>query len=228
MSPETSLTKRDHALLIGDGFMLTAATMAMAIGITLGLYVAAGSPGDTVYWALLNVTLMAAGGIAGVIAAWMLHGRRITGAASVGGLLGVVASSVVMPAFVFVAYLLGLLASIFTAWEFAGPLAAAVVFGAAAVALMVWLLVDAMRDLAPSRRTHFRLDLARIGAALALVVLAVIVIVMAMQPDGAETAEAIIFALIAGVGGALMVAGADAATLYAQRQKDAQTPAAPA
>jgi len=222
MSSEVLLAKRDHALLIGDGLIFTTATSAAAIGISLGLWALAGSPSSNVFWALTNVVLMFGGGIAGVLAAWFLHGRRITGAAALGAAAGVVVGQLMIPLIAGLSFLMEFPMKLFTAWEFAGPVAMLSIVSVAFLALFVWLLIDAGRDLAPSRRGHVRLDVARIAAAIVFAAYSGVVLALAMAQPGGEMGEAIIFALAAGVVGGAMVAGADAATVFIERQKGAK------
>lgn len=54
--------------------------------------------------------------------------------------------------------------------ELAGLIAIVVIVGTAFVALMVWLVADGVRDLAPSRRVHPRLDVVRFVSAAVFVV----------------------------------------------------------
>jgi len=218
MSAQTPVSKREHALLIGDGLLLTATTSGIALGLLLTVFEGVGAPGPSLAWEIANMVLLAAGAIAGVVGTWWLHGRRITGTAVLGGLVGGALSGVFMPVIVLLAWVLGFVAAPFTTSEFAGPLAAAGLFGCAFLALTAWLLADAARDLSPTRRAHARLDYIRIGAAVALLLSAALVVVLALRPGQGETMEAIAFALIAGVGGALIVAGADAATELAARR----------
>jgi hypothetical protein len=217
MSSEVSLTKRDRALLIGDGFALTATTFAASIAVGLGLWVLLGSPGSSAFFALTNVVLMFAGGAGGIVATWLLHGRRITAAAVIGAIAGAAAGGLAVPLVAALSYLVGLPLSLMTTWEFAGPVATLGIVSLAFVALFVWLVVDAVRDLGPARREHVRLDIARIVAAVLFAIYVGVVLVQAFAQPGAEMGEAIIFALAAGPSGAMAVAGADFATGLARR-----------
>lgn len=219
MSTQPPVSKREHALLIGDGLLLTAATSGIALGLLLTMFTGAGSPGPGLFWELANMVLLAAGTVAGIVGTWWLHGRRITGAAVLGGVVGGTTGGLFLPLIALVAWALGLVTGLFTTWEFAGPVAAAGLFVCAFLALAAWLVADAVRDLSATRREHVRLDVIRIGALIALLLSTALVIVLAMRPGQGEMAEAILFALIAGVSGALVIAGADVGTELAARSR---------
>jgi hypothetical protein len=66
MSSETAFTKRDHALLIGDGWLLTAGTMSVAMALTFGFMAIPGvEKGPTILSALVSNVLLLAGVVAG-------------------------------------------------------------------------------------------------------------------------------------------------------------------
>jgi hypothetical protein len=224
MSTEASLTKRGLALLIGDGYMFTAAAFAVALGLVVGLFALMGSPGSSTFFALTNAVVMFAGGVFGIVVTWLLHDHRITWVAVAGGIAGSAAISVVIPLVAATSFLIGLPLGLFTTWEFAGPVALLVILCAGSVALIAWLLVDATRDLARSRREHVRLDLARIAAGAVLVILAAVTAIETARLGG-ETGEAVIFAMAAGAAGALAMAGAAVATRLAARQRGTRAPA---
>ncbi|HZL80805.1 MAG TPA: hypothetical protein VFC06_02510 [Demequina sp.] len=85
------------------------------------------------------------------------------------------------------------------------------------VALVGWLVADAVRDLAPSRRAHTRLDVVRVVSASTLVVFAIGVALWHARHPGDESGEAIIFAMASGVSGAMIATGAQVATGLAER-----------
>ena len=101
----------------------------------------------------------------------------------------------------------------------AGPIAMLVVVSAAFVALVLWLVADAIRDLAPDRRAHPQIDILRLVSTAILVPLCVGVAVWTANHPGDESGEALIFALVAGIGGALAVLGAEALTTLWSRGK---------
>lgn len=215
---ETTLSKRDHALLIGDGFLITAAVASVGIGISFGLSELQSVLGDIAI-AVGSGLLMWASGVAGVVVAWLLHGRRIDGPVVIGGLAGAVAGGFAVPALAAVSYLLGLPLGLVTDSEFAGPLALLVLIAIAVAVLVAWLVADAVRDLAGARRAHVRLDVARIAAATALLVLVAVSVYLVFAQPAPEQGEAPIFALAAGLVGAGVVAGADLATVVIERQR---------
>jgi len=99
--------------------------------------------------------------------------------------------------------------------EFGGLIAVLVLVGAAFVALLVWLVADGLRDLPLSRRVHLRLDVVRFISVAVLVIFAIGVALWTARHPGDESCEAIIFAVMAGVGAAMIVPGAEAATSLA-------------
>ena len=84
--------------------------------------------------------------------------------------------------------------------EFGGLIAVLVLVGAAFVALLVWLVADGVHDLPLSRRVHLRLDVVRFIAVAVLVIFAIGVALWTARHPGDESGEAIIFAVMAGVG----------------------------
>jgi hypothetical protein len=220
MSPETALGKRDHVLLIGDGFLLTAGTMAVALALGFGLMGFGSTSSDPgVAIQLASTLLLFGGGIAGVVVTWLLHGRRIDGATVIGGLVGAPAGGACIPVIAGLSFLIGLPLKLVTDSEFAGPLATLGIVSVALVVLIVWLLADGVRDLAPERRTHVRLDLARIAAAAMLLLLAVVCVYLVFTQPGPEQGEAVIWAMAAGLTGAGVIAGADLANVLWARRK---------
>jgi len=216
VSSEATLSKRDHALLIGDGWLLTAGAMSLAMALLFGLQAALGAGGDGLVLALGSNVLLLAGGVGGILATWLLHGRRIDLPTVIGGLVGSALGGLVIPVVAGLSFVFGLALSPFTSWEFAGPVAMLVVVSAALLALTVWLLIDAVRDLG-AQRTHVRLDGARAAAALAFVVLSAVCVYLIFAQPGPEQGEAFIWAMAGGAIGAGVVAGADAANALMHR-----------
>ena len=121
----------------------------------------------------------------------------------------------------------GCLVSPFTDSEFAGPIALLVVVSGAFVALVLWLVVGAIRDLGAGRRAHVRIDVLRLASAAILATFSVGVAVWIANNPGDESGEALIFAMVAGLGGALAVLGAEALTaLSSERLGPPATPPA--
>jgi hypothetical protein len=220
MSAEVPSGKRLHLQFAGDACLMTAATFAVAIALQLGLFALLGSPKEeNVLFGIANVVLMLLGVVAGVVLTWRLYGRRIQLVTVIGAVVGVgVAGPVTM--------LLPVLSSIF-AWvlrsfttaELAGPIALVVLVSAAFVALIVWLVVDTVRDMAPGKRVHVRLDRWRLVAVLVLAVYTAVVTVVSLRSQDGEMFEAIIFAMFAGIIGAAAVGGADLAHWLVERGK---------
>jgi len=227
MSPETTLQRRERARLIADGCVLTSGSFAAVLLLALGLVAIFGPPTESnPILSLVSVVLMTIGGAAGVVAAWLLHGRRITGAALVGGVAGGAVGGMTTPLVAFLAYLIGLPLRLVTAWEFAGPVVVLAIVAMAFIWVVVWVLLDAVRDLRGVEHAHVRLDQARIAAASLVAALAAVVAVAMLADPSGEMGEAIIFVFLAGAVGAAVVAGADIASGIATQSRESAGPAA--
>ncbi len=219
MASDTTLSKRDHARLIGDGFLITAGTASVAMALLSALAAIPGF-GDSIGGAIAgNGILLLGGGVSGVVITWLLHGRRITGPTVVGGLVGPAFGAMMIPLFAGLSFLIGVPLSLFTPSEYAGPLAMLGIVSVALVVLIGWLLGDAFRDMAPSKREHYRLDIARIAAAAAFALLGVVCVVLIVSDPGPEQGEAVIWAMAGGAIGAGAIAGADLANVLWARGK---------
>ncbi len=229
MASLKAIVTRERAALAGDACLVTAAAFGVVTGVT-GLVVAPEvEPAEGMEWAsALAAVLSLATAVAGPVVAWLLHGRRLTWIAVLGGVIGGGLAGGVVMAVSLVAMLFGLVASFFTDSEFAGPLIVLGLVAAAFLALVGWLVVDAVRDLAPSRRDHTRIDVVRLVSALVLAIFAAGVAVWTANHPGDESLEALIFAMAAGVFGLLVVAGAETVTTLMARGKASPRPTAPA
>jgi hypothetical protein len=133
--------------LAGDGGLLTAG----AVGILLGLNaIGVPMPAFVGVAALLLAPLLA----------WYLHGRRVDGMATLGAVLGFIAGIVAVFAALGVGALFGMSNTHIPAavWVGLG------IVGAVFLVAIVWLDVDALRDLSSRRREHVWLDILRLLA----------------------------------------------------------------
>lgn len=203
-SEDRSARRREFAELAGDGFLLTAGTVTVGLALSYGLAMWFGGTA----FEFGTAFVMFASGAAGVATAWLLHGRRINGVAIAGGIAGWLAGALVIPLAAATSFLLGLPLRLVTENEAAGPLAVLVLISIGVVALIVWLLVDAVRDMARTRRAHFRLDVARVAATVAFAFLIAASVYLVFTQPGPEQGEAPIWAMAAGVTAAGMIAGA--------------------
>lgn len=221
MSSEATLGKREHGLLIGDGFLLTAGLMSVGVTLMFGVMALPGVvEGPTLLTSAGSSLILLASGVGGVVATWLLHGRRIDVAAVVGGLIGPAAGGLLVPLAAGLSFLLGYPAKLVSSSEFAGPVAMLVLVSIGLLVLTVWLLIDGLRDLAPAKREHSGLDIARIAATIAFVGLAAVCVFLMFAQPGPEQGEAIIWAMAGGGVGAGSIAGADLATwLWARQRK---------
>lgn len=219
------LVTRERVALAGDALLITAAAFGVVTGATALVLAPDLEPAAGMEWAsVVSAVLSLATAVAGPIVAWLLHGRHLTWIAVLGGVLGGALAGVLVMAATVAAMLFGLMASLFTDSEFAGPLILLALLAAAFVALVGWLVLDAVRDLAPSRRAHPRIDVVRLVSAVVLVIFAVGVAVWTASHPGDESGEALIIAMVAGVFGLLAVAGADTLTMLMERRRTAPQP----
>lgn len=126
--------------------------------------------------------------------------------------------AVVVVGLVLVAMLVGQATTALAGNELAGPLAVLVLVCAGFVALIVWLDIDAVRNLSPGRREHQRLDVARIVATVVFVIFAGTTFGANIANPKSEIGEAAIFAMAAGIFAAVLTAVADATVTLAERR----------
>lgn len=218
---------REDLEYFGDGYLISACTIAL--GIALGLGAAAafgfdpfgeGGSGPAVpVVSIVSSVLFFAGGIAGPILAWLAHRRKPSWVALLGAVIGAGLIGVVLPAFGLLAGGLSLLLAPVWKSEVAGALVAGGLLVVAFVAMIVWLVAGAVRDLVRRLEERKRLALMRIGSASVLLVYVVawIVIVLTVAGDG-DWADPGAFVLAFGLSGGLAVLGADLATKVVARR----------
>jgi|GEM_PF-1261474 len=222
-SSQRAPLRRFFTTIAGDAFLFSAALFAICMGLSgavvmlvPGLFGPEGPVG--VLGAIISGTsslLGLASMVTGAVVAWRLHGRDFSGAAFAGIALGIVlafvAGAAVFLAFVGVAMALGAVVG-----EIPGLIVALAILAVALLVIMVRLDVDAVRDLAPGRSVHRRVDILRLTATGVLVAFAVAVaLAVRMQPNS-EVGEAILFAVMAGAFSGMVTAFADAWVRRAQ------------
>lgn len=218
--------RSEAALLAGDAALLTAALFGAGTGVfALAVAPTGGADQDVPWvWQLLSVVLMVGAVVVGPVSAWILHGRRLSWAAVIGGVLGGFLASMLLGAATMLLVGVGVTVSAITGSELAGPITTLALAGLVLLALAVWLARDAVRDLAPERRAHPRLDVVRLVAIGLVAVVAVGSLVWSATHPGDESAELIAFALGTGLLGAVIALGAEAgATVWAGRAARART-----
>ena len=219
MAAKQRSRRREWLELAGDGAVITAAIVAVcattAFLITGGFSERQASAASEI----ASAVLLLVGGVAGPAVAWLTHRRRITVPALVGALVGAPMVGAIFFVFVVVAQALDWLLAFVTDVEYAGTLVAAALVALDFVGLLVWLVVDAARDLR-DQAGHRPVDLARILSAVVITVYSATVVVLALGEAGAEMLEAIAFMLLAAVGGASVVTFAYLATRLTEREPE--------
>lgn len=205
-----TIVTRERRQLVGDALVVTAAGFAVVIGVSTILVAPTGEPRPGMEWATSIATLLTmATAVALPILVWLLHGRRLSWQAVLGGVVGAATAGPVFMAVAALSMVLGVLISPFSDSEFAGPLAMLVIVAIAFAAVALWRLVDAIRDLRSGTPEHRGLDLVRIASMVALVVVTAGTAWWVTEHPGDESGEALIYMMLFGLSGAMAVAGAE-------------------
>lgn len=181
-------------MLCADAFLFSGALFMLTeglIGIVVGLTGAEASIPEWMQFA--GLFLMLASLIAGVVTAWLVHGRAWRKQTWIGLLLGVVVGGVVTEVAIMAIAAFGQFIPNPIPGE--GPWGLVMVVVVAVVAFLAVPLVDAVRDLVPGRRLRVAVDLLRLGAFAVIVVLVAGTVAVGMQ-EGSELGEAGLFMVL--------------------------------
>ena len=127
---------------------MTAAAFSVVIGVSTVLIALDRSPSPGTEWlAALSSLLSLAVIVAVPVLVWLLHSRRPSLMAVIGGVLGAASTGVVFFVVVALSALLGFVVSPFWGAEYAGLLIALLLLAVAGVATVIWLVLLAIRDL---------------------------------------------------------------------------------
>jgi hypothetical protein len=204
---------RERMGLVGDALLMTAAAYGVIMGLAALLVTPTGTPEPGREWATALASLLLMGVVVAMpVLVWLMHGRRLSGMAVLGGLVGAFATGFVFMGLAALSAVLAVIVSPFTDSDFGGPIAMLVLVSAAFVGLVLWLAAGAIRDLATGRRSHVGIDILRLISLAILVAFSVGVAMWTADHPGGESGEALVIAMLAGLGGALAVLGADAMT----------------
>lgn len=180
----------------------TASTSVASIASDLAM------AGDAALFTAVTIVAGPLSLLIGPTAAWLLHGRRLNRAAAISLAVGVVAGLVVVGGVLLVLVGIGWAIGPLGGSEFTYPIVLLAVASILFLAGLVALIVDAVRDLAPARRRHVRLDVARLVATAALAVGVAAMTVIQTRNPATEVGDAGVFALAAGsVAGVAMRVG---------------------
>lgn len=227
MTSDTPPERNSRLALAGDACLLTAAAFSLLTAIAGALVLTGvappiGSAPPTAVGVILSILLLVlsfGGEVVGPVAAWLLHGRRISGVAVLGAVLGFIAGGIAVQGVVVVAMLSGQLTKLVMGTELVGPGAVLAIVVAAFVALVVWLDIDAVRDLSPARSLHRRLDIVRIASTVVVVLLMGAIIGVSIANPKTEIGEAAIFALAGGIFAAVLTSVAAAMVDFADKRR---------
>jgi hypothetical protein len=182
MASDTTSANGTSAAIVGDACLFTVAAFCVL----------------AVFGPLLALALLV-----GPAAAWLLHDRRIDRTAVVAGGIGIATGLVTVGGVFFLLSLVAGAIGPVGGWEFTVPVAILAIVSMVFLGLIIALDVDSVRDLMPARRTHTRLDVARlVSTAVIAVFLAVVSFVQATNP-ASEIGDAGVFALGAAAVGAV-------------------------
>ncbi len=219
--------------LFADAALFTAGAWAVTMGVVAAVVFIAGGAWD---WMDASMWCLLAGLIAGPLSAWLLHGRRMSWAATgvvIGYLVGVAVMTVVFMLFGAVTDA-GRSAGLFPvqgqqAEETLG-LVLLIEFLAAFLVVSAWLDVGAARDLTAHPRARLRLDLARVVSSVAFVVYCVMLLIQAFSEQGVavmpnearitgpQSMLPLLVLLFAAIWGVIATAGADLLARRAERR----------
>lgn len=195
MSTETGTTRGSRALLAADACLFSA----------------------VLAWAPIVVVL-------GPALAWWLHGRRLEKNSVTGMIVGtVLAAMIVIGIIMLMAYVAPLIVPA-SVNEFAVPITILSIVGAAFAAAVVGIDVIALRDLAPSRRSELRLDMARLAATGAVLVMAGAIFFVTRSNPSSQIGDAGVFSMAAAVYGAITAGVADMWVMRAEARAGAARP----
>ena len=199
VTSDVTFSNQTSATIVGDACLFTAAAFCVL----------------AVFGPLLAFALLV-----GPVTAWLLHDRRIDRTAVVAGAIGIAAGLVTVGGVLFLLPLVAGAIGPVGGWEFAMPVALLAIVSLAFLGLIIALDIDSVRDLMPARRTHTRLDVARlVSTAVIAVFLAVVSFVQATNP-ASEIGDAGVFALAAAAVGAVTMMVARAIHTRSEKRSD--------
>lgn len=205
MSTPTRFLPRERRTLVADALLFAAAFGGAGLALVTLL---AELVGDGGWYEPASIALMVAAVILCPLAAWRLHGHAASRFSTLGALLGVLLSALVVMATAWAVAGIALGVSWVTADAVSMGVAALVVSGLSIVALLAWLDTDAVRDLAREHR-HVGLDVGRLAATAAALVTVVGTLWWAARTPGEAPGELLEFSLVFGIAAATVALAAD-------------------
>lgn len=211
MSALTRFLPLERRALMADALLFATAAGGSALGL---LTLLAEEVDDSGWYEPLSMALVLAVVLLCPLAAWRLHGRGVERRTVPGVAVGLLLSVLVVWALVVVVGGLSILVARALGDTVSAGMVALLVTGVLCVSLVVWLVADALRDLARAHR-HVGLDLGRLAATVVAATTGAGVAVWAVLNPGQDPTELLAFALAIGVVGAVAALGADVAATLA-------------
>ena len=207
MSALTRFLPLERRALMADALLFATAAGGSALGL---LTLLAEEVDDSGWYEPLSMALVLAVVLLCPLAAWRLHGRGVERRTVPGVAVGLLLSVLVVWALVVVVGGLSILVAGALGDTVSAGMVALLVTGALCVSMVVWLVADALRDLARAHR-HVGLDLGRLAATVVAATTGAGVAVWAVLNPGHDPTELLAFAMAIGVVGAVAALGADVA-----------------
>lgn len=215
MSALTRFLPLERRALMADALLFATAAGGSALGL---LTLLAEEVDDSGWYEPLSMALVLAVVLLCPLAAWRFHGRGVERRTVPGVAVGLLLSVLVVWALVVVVGGLSILVAGALGDTVSAGMVALLVTGALCVSMVVWLVADALRDLARAHR-HVGLDLGRLAATVVAATTGAGVAVWAVLNPGQDPTELLAFAMAIGVVGAVAALGADVAATPAPAPK---------
>lgn len=223
MGSMSRIVSRGQLSMLGDALLFTSAAYGLLLGLSSVLIAPEGTPRPGTEWlAAVSSVLSLLLGVAVPWLVWVAHGHRLSWVAAFGALLGAFCTGFVVVAFAVGSALLGLVIAPLVNLEFAGPVAMLTAVAVAYLIAVICLVADAIGDLRARSAEHRLIDMGRLLALAAIVVVASGTVWWVLTHAGGEGWELLVFALVAGIGGALAVLGALVLTAVTSDQRSQQ------
>ncbi|MHB9002580.1 MAG: hypothetical protein ACYC6C_00760 [Coriobacteriia bacterium] len=217
------LTEQSRGELAADGLLFTAGAFAALAGIAFliewsipGSLETEGPLAGFVIW-----ILTVAGFVVGPVLAWRLHRRPLGKKGITSLVIGMFAGNSVMYVTAIVVALFSFLLGLILPGEFTGPIIMLAIVALGMTAVVLWSVVDAVRDLVAAR-DHPALDVWRLAALLAIIAFVVGSVLHQIAVPAEGIIEADVFMIAGGIAGGAALLAADLVAKLMNRRAPAQ------